>query len=465
MVVKIKSLRQTIIMICSAFFICLLLSSCEKSPSTAVVSTDDPPVISTEEDTSQVDIGSMANTTAFADLSDFSQKGDLRLLQVDAYIDGYASDEGYYRMVPRADGSNNLCYIDFATKQEIYLCSQPNCTHDNNTCTAWFPTVTGLHLPIPVGDRVILIHGGASGYEEVLGDDSLPHIDIMQPDGSDRKTIFTFPASSSIAPLVMDSLACDDEYVYFCVENYSAEATTRTLCAVSSQTGEVFSLMDLPEVEQKIAGVDGTALLFSYVADQYDLSQNIADVDVSVMRYDVSDGSQTPLFSHKYTDVGTCGTDAYWLLSSDSVLHGYDLKTGETRFEAPVSLPDELDLTQLHCDGLFDGKLLVHGYYSPEINEAGTLLYYAINTEDGTVSQLSHEFVDAWGNHSPGVIAAQIDDNFMFIYGADAKTIQFPFADGSTTDMEYNVYQYAFMKCSDYWGNQSDYTPIAKLPE
>ena len=83
MVVKIKSLRQTIIMICSAFFICLLLSSCEKSPSTAVVSTDDPPVISTEEDTSQVDIGSMANTTAFADLSDFSQKGNLRLLQVD----------------------------------------------------------------------------------------------------------------------------------------------------------------------------------------------------------------------------------------------------------------------------------------------------------------------------------------------------------------------------------------------
>lgn len=462
---KLKSLRQTIAMICLAFFICFFLSSCDKKSSGTVTGIDDTTTASSEEGTSQVDIGSMSNATAFAELSDYSQNGELHLLQVDAYIDGYASDEGYYRMVPRADGSNNLCYIDFATKQEVYLCSQPNCTHDNDTCTAWFPTVTGLHLPIPVGDRVILIHGGASGYEDILGDDSLPHIDIMQPDGSNRKTIYTFPASCSIAPLVMDSLASDDEYVYFCVENYSAETTTRTLCAVSSQTGKVFSLMDLSGVEQKIVGADGTALLFSYVSEQYDLTQNITDIDVEVMRYDLSDGAITQLFSHKYTDVGTCGEDAYWLLSSDGVLHGYDLKTGETRIEVSVSLPAELDLTQLHCDGLFDGKLLVHGYYSPEVNAAGTLLYYAINTEDGTALQLDREFVDTWDNHSPAVIATQIDDTFMFIYGADAKTIKFPFADGSTMDMDYNVYQYAFMKCSDYWNNGTNYTPVTKLPE
>ena len=42
-----------------------------------------------------------------------------------------STNDGYYELLLSADGTaNNILYTDFATKQRIYLCNAPNCTHD-----------------------------------------------------------------------------------------------------------------------------------------------------------------------------------------------------------------------------------------------------------------------------------------------------------------------------------------------
>ena len=112
---------------------------------------------------------------------------------------------GAYRLVYRADGSSNITYIDYATRSEIYLCNRPNCTHDNESCTSWLP-MDGISKDVFVaGDHlVILYHGSASAVDE-FGPASMPHIDIANLDGSQRKTLITLDAACEMnLPILSD---------------------------------------------------------------------------------------------------------------------------------------------------------------------------------------------------------------------------------------------------------------------
>lgn len=428
-------------------------------------STTDTATESPTEGSSDSSIASMTTSTQFADLSEFHASGELTLFQMDPWVDGYSSSDGYYRMIPREDGSLNLCYIDFTTKQEIVLCNQPNCTHDSDSCTSWFPTMLGLNIALPVADKVFIVHGGVMYYDTVLGEERLPHIEIMEPDGSERKQIFTFSASNLIAPEVVEAMARDDENLYFCIENHTEEGRTRELCAVSGRTGKVFKLADLPEVEEKIVGTDGTDLILSYIPYKYDLGADFSELPMNIVRFNLQTQEVTPLFECHVTDVGECVDGQYWLMCGDSFLRGYDLKTGALIQEIEIGLPEGLDTKALFSDGLRDGKLMIHGHRATSTDEPSELFYYAIDINTGETLRLEHTWSDSWGTKYPGRIAAQVGDNFMFIYTTESKQVDYLMQDGSTMDNDYTVYQYAFQPVTDYWNNSQEYTPVSELLE
>ena len=141
---------------------------------------------------------SLSQTEGLTDVSEFSPAGEIRPLLDLATVDGYSTAEGFYRFVPREDASSNLCYIDFASGQEIYLCSQPNCAHADASCTSWYPSNLGILLPIPVGDRLVVLHGGSPSYASLIGDDALAQIEFAALDGSGRSTgIVSLPTCKS----------------------------------------------------------------------------------------------------------------------------------------------------------------------------------------------------------------------------------------------------------------------------
>ena len=68
-----------------------------------------------------------------------------------------------------------------------------------------------------MGDTVVIVNGGASDYSAVLGDDALPSIELMTPDGSERKKVFTVGANEMLCAQLRDFMARDDENLYFVV--------------------------------------------------------------------------------------------------------------------------------------------------------------------------------------------------------------------------------------------------------
>ena len=58
-----------------------------------------------------------------------------------------SSEKGMYTVDSIANGYGNIFYIDFETMQQIPLCDTPNCTHSNDSCTAWLQIDESGFLP------------------------------------------------------------------------------------------------------------------------------------------------------------------------------------------------------------------------------------------------------------------------------------------------------------------------------
>ena len=58
-----------------------------------------------------------------------------------------SSEQGMYTVDSIANGYGNIFYIDFETMQQIPLCDTPNCTHSNDSCTAWLQIDESGFLP------------------------------------------------------------------------------------------------------------------------------------------------------------------------------------------------------------------------------------------------------------------------------------------------------------------------------
>lgn len=349
----------------------------------------------------------------YADLTDFAPAGEAEDLADRPGISGDGSDTGYYSFRQREDASALLCYLDYATGREIVLCSQPNCTHDSDTCPAWYPFVNGLRA-VPVGDRLIVLQGGSPNYADLLGSDATPKIQVMNPDGSDRREAFAFPASSWVSTLPRGGFARDDAYLYFTITDQSAGVNARTLCAADGE-GRVFALCALPEDEERIAGGDGQSLILTCMPGSSDLDGTYT---TQVRRLDLTTLQETTLFSYPAEARGVCGQGAYYVLAGNK-LQSYSLTDGSLLSETEADAPGAQALY-----GVYDGKLLISGY-----TDQGEPLYYGVDTRTGARTDLPYIY-STDGSVAFGEILAAAGEDYVCIAGAEIIPVTYPAASG-----------------------------------
>ena len=453
----------------------LLLSACDHaSGSNAVLQSDITKAESTQTTTDNA-LKQIHPSDVYADSSAFVPMGELECLYTDSYIDGYASNEGYYRFVAGKNGMNHLMYTDFSSAQEVYLCNQPNCEHKDSACTAVFPTFMGFHAAIPVGDTVVIVNGGASDYSAVLGDDALPSIELMTPDGSERKKVFTFGANEMLCAQLRDFMARDDENLYFVVQKQDETQkvspedgielplTTRTLCAINVKSGNVFELLNLSETEEKISGVDGQSLILTYVPYTYDLSIDMDSLQLDTARLDLSTLQTTSLFDLHYVQPYACSDGIFYTMGDDRVLKRYDLQNGSQLPDLATTLPESLKICyETKFDGIHDGYLTLHTYTGNENDRK--LVYYSVDITNGITTELNHVFSDENGNALPGVIFAETPDKYLFMVGSDIISTSHPMAGGMSESWVFDLYRLATIDKTAYWQNSKDYA-IVKTTE
>lgn len=345
------------------------------------------------------------------------------LQQSDGWNYGGSGPDGFYFVSAdcREDGSTNLLYLDYATGQQVYLCSQPNCSHDTDACTSYLPYSAGGILSSVVGDRLVLIFPGnlqgAAGTDTVL-----PHIETMGLDGSDRKTTVTFGANQVISrPLVTDG-----KYLYTRLSTTAEDGSfTARLVRIDPDGGEPEALCDLNQ--EWLKGGAGSRLV-------------LWDADQTYAAYDPATGERTTLYQAEdalFTSNLFGSTLAYL---QDGVFHLLDVTTGEDKVLSGYQVSEE----EKPCISILDA-------------DEDHLIFRLENSGSSTYSMLTADqppqpwnlVYSAGGTDMPYARITPVgDDRYLVVAGQDS-----PQGSG-LQEGPYAVTgapQYRLMSQEDYW--------------
>ena len=173
------------------------------------------------------------------------------------------SDVGFYSIKSLFPNSLNITYIDYATQQELFLCNRPECLHNDDTCKSYIPLDPGTGVQPSLylaGNTVLLIYSGAS-------ETSLPRIEAMELDGSNRHIVVEFEASQTLVPPYL----FDTEFLYFSLTTQHEQPLSQTteFIRVSLKDGTVESVYQFEQnINSLIAGTYENSLVADMVYDQ-----------------------------------------------------------------------------------------------------------------------------------------------------------------------------------------------------
>lgn len=140
------------------------------------------------------------------------------------------SEEGAYFLVDNSDRSANIAYIDFSTRQQIFLSSQPDSLHNDETDTSWVEDVPGSSTLFVAGDSLYLLASGLPSQPPNEGD--FGYILQMDMNGGNRQKIFEISGDMWIS----SSIAFDGVSLYFLATVYSEGGSEIQLIALDTQS-------------------------------------------------------------------------------------------------------------------------------------------------------------------------------------------------------------------------------------
>lgn len=308
---------------------------------------------------------------------DANSPGDLSLLyHMQRQVTANFTENGYYRLTfggdRLADGrsAQHLMYIDFATRQEIYLCSNTACAHDTEDCSSVFSDAEfGGSTAIFVWNNYLYIlskeqdHDGSvvmglasSGADAVVeaGPTTLYRAAL---DGTNREKIYTFDPVVTVEDLVVG----DEDGLYLITKKVTTEQSEGATYQTSSERKliyldlsakketELFSLNFNDGIDWDVIGCSGRKLIVYGVdfgrevsveekhSDSRSLYSSSSDVFATL---DVDSGSLHEIYRVNAPMSRSYAVDTkmlYYSVIGDGQIVSVDLKTGEQKILCKLS--------------------------------------------------------------------------------------------------------------------------------
>ena len=196
-----------------------------------------------------------------------------------------ATENGFYYSDIYFSGGANISYVDFSSRQELFLCNNPNCTHDSDACISYYPFdgKTQLSGVLTVGDHLL-------AFQQVPSESALPHIDLLALNGTFEKRIAEFKANQKLPPTAMDgSYFTDQKNLYFVLTDTDSKTAKNTLSVVQLDL-ETGNLKTLYQASSNSEGLNICAAYDrSLVLDEID-----AELNYSVFSLNVDTLEKTP---------------------------------------------------------------------------------------------------------------------------------------------------------------------------
>ena len=282
-----------------------------------------------------------------------------------------ATDAGYYYLSEDwkvlSDGTVGmpLFYVDYASGQEVYLCSDSSCAHDSDRCSAIF-SETDFCLSSSVlfvyqdklyllskeydEDGSILQDLSGSNTMEPLSDPRPATLYRMNLDGTNREKCYTFDEALTLEDWVFS----DETGLYFITKRLSTQqsgsthiisSTSRQVVRLDLDTGtleRVQSLNFTKNKEWKVLGCAGSDLVLCGIVYQTELTDQEAldeerwraaylDSTTQYVTLDLQTGEQRQLAevsNQALTSALVADGQLYLSQNTSQAITQYDLTTG-----------------------------------------------------------------------------------------------------------------------------------------
>lgn len=127
------------------------------------------------------------------------------------------TEDGYYFLQEQGNGASTLNFFDLATKQTVVVCNRAECSHQDDTCSAWLGSGFSVPMIVAYKNGIALIYAGNPGAHDYNPQENTAHIITMEFNGAGRKTIKEYDA----AAMLSGSFAVDGDFLYYQIETVS----------------------------------------------------------------------------------------------------------------------------------------------------------------------------------------------------------------------------------------------------
>ena len=399
--------------------------------------------------------------------------------------DGYYSIEGFVA----SDRYAHITYIDYASGQEVILCSDSSCKHDTERCTSVIePSVSGMffykeHLYYYASDwdsEGVMSAGSSFGKDDYDYGQWNEHmiqaaLYRMNPDGTGRELVYTFGEND-----IMEGFAVGDENcIWFITKELDLVRDEKTGATLTTSKNRALVKLDPDErriveqipiyyndnINKSFIGVCGTRLIFAGIAypggksklDYMEIlapSPTVGDTsgmaeysafmskcEYTFFALDISDKSMKEIYRGKFDDIGLdynqVGDRLYIPTGKDyTSAFALDLNTGSTD-DFPV--PEGYKLDDFVGDRplyITNGKEYKRYFQDPD---TGEMKKWVLESEYNT-----------------GEVIAINGDNALVVY----DTVGEPVPGGGVRNP---VDLYALMSLDDLYNGRANFKPIQML--
>lgn len=206
-------------------------------------------------------------------------------------VNGYGAgnDAGIYLSQPIESGGFRTMYLDFATNHLVPLCTRPECTHVDESCTAYCNT-SGGGLSLAVTDDALI--------RCYLGGSSLETARIVRSDlnGENPEQIAELPSSQRLGTWI----AGDNHFVYAIRTTVNPDTTlVQDLIRIDVQTGEVSQIVSLESTSCFLVGARDRQIIVKCFLSAPPTDSSLYDPDASqvFIAINADTGEQTTLAS------------------------------------------------------------------------------------------------------------------------------------------------------------------------
>lgn len=186
----------------------------------------------------------------------------------DLFWKGNSNEDGYYLI--NHDGENSyLCYYDYSSKQEVYLCDKPECQHKDESCTAYLAPPNLSNMIFVYKDHLYMIQNYGIIINS-LGERTEDTAKIIQMDldGKNRHDLCKLDEGYEFE---YTSLVLGNESLYIPVtktknvemkkNNIMSVVVQKKLYQINLKSGEAKNIMDMKYKD--IIGVNGQNIIMT----------------------------------------------------------------------------------------------------------------------------------------------------------------------------------------------------------